>query len=61
MMRPTQSAAFLLSRVYAEGWNAARRTQSAEQRHNPYAHEPERGRWDAGFSGAEYESETPVQ
>jgi len=42
--------AFRLSRVYAQGWNAARKSQKAA---NPYQAEPERSRWQAGFAGAQ--------
>jgi hypothetical protein len=51
--------AFRHSRIYAEGWNAAR-TLAASDPHtgvepatpNPYASEPERSRWHEGFSAA---------
>jgi hypothetical protein len=45
--------AFRLSRIYAEGWNAARRA-GLENRiaSNPYRTEPERGRWNEGFAKA---------
>jgi hypothetical protein len=45
---------FRQSRIYAEGWNAARK-QSAEGaavtvvRLNPYSTEPEQSRWAEGF------------
>lgn len=52
---------FRLSRVYAEGWNRARKL-SAEERDdvnvrriaalNPYVAEPERSRWREGFAKA---------
>lgn len=53
--------AFRLSRVYAEGWNAAKKVPllgscefdpvgSAVP--NPYATEPERSRWAEGFAKA---------
>jgi hypothetical protein len=53
--------AFRLSRVYAEGWNAAHRLSkdgSADldsrqvETLNPYAAEPEKSRWSAGFAKA---------
>jgi hypothetical protein len=53
--------AYRLSRIQAEGWNAARRfTASTLDRLetarieslNPYASEPERARWRAGFTSA---------
>jgi hypothetical protein len=55
------SSAFLLSRIFAEGWNAANalstnerdgmKERSADAR-NPYAEEPERSRWSEGFTKA---------
>jgi hypothetical protein len=53
--------AFRLSRVEAEGWNAARRIPTANLATlnetgiaalNPYSDEPERVRWNAGFTKA---------
>ncbi|HEX3432106.1 MAG TPA: hypothetical protein VHT03_14595 [Rhizomicrobium sp.] len=53
--------AFHLSRVEAEGWNAARRVPVAHLAAfndakvaalNPYPGEPERCRWNAGFTKA---------
>jgi hypothetical protein len=58
-MKPAE--AFRLSRVEAEGWNAARRvplallTQMNKSKItalNPYAHDPEQTRWNAGFANA---------
>ncbi|HEY0281185.1 MAG TPA: hypothetical protein VGC27_01010 [Rhizomicrobium sp.] len=54
------SATFKLSRVFAEGWNAASRLTAEEsdgldQRGaalNPYANEPEKSRWSEGFAKA---------
>ena len=52
---------FRLSRVEAEGWNAARRLPLAVLAQmnaaeiaalNPYAHGPEQLRWKAGFANA---------
>lgn len=52
---------FRLSRVEAEGWNAARRVPLAALAQintakiaalNPYAHGPEQTRWNAGFANA---------
>jgi hypothetical protein len=49
--------AFQLSRVYAQGWNAARMVWTAKHTDrdiaNPYPAEPERSRWQAGFAGAQ--------
>lgn len=54
-------SSFRLSRIHAEGWNAARRiplarlgTMSAEAigALNPYAQDLERNRWSAGFNRA---------
>ena len=47
-------SAFRLSRVYAEGWNMARKLPAAEiasaVQRNPYSREPERSRWNEGFT-----------
>ena len=50
------ATSFRLSRVYAEGWNAARQLSAHERAGaatmaalNPYTSEPERTRWDQGF------------
>lgn len=57
----TVDRAFLLSRIYAEGWNAANRLSAKESDDlnlwkvaalNPYANEPERSRWSDGFAKA---------
>jgi hypothetical protein len=45
-------ADFRLSRIYAQGWNAARALHGAESP-NPYASDPERQRWQTGFSDAQ--------
>ena len=52
--------AFKLSRIYAEGWNAARKISAKGQSLtpedgaglNPYGADPQRARWRDGFSGA---------
>ena len=53
--------AYRLSRVQAEGWNAAHRVPSTAidgfdaskiEAMNPYASDPERTRWAAGFTSA---------
>lgn len=53
--------AFLLSRIYAEGWNAACALSANESDGldlwraaalNSYAAEPERSRWSEGFAKA---------
>jgi hypothetical protein len=53
--------AFRLSRIEAEGWNAARRVPVARlaqldaakiAKLNPYMHDPEQMRWNAGFESA---------
>ena len=55
------SAAFRLSRIYAEGWNTAQKLSANETdlldtaqtaALNPYNSEPERSRWNDGFAGA---------
>ena len=47
--------AFRLSRIYAQGWNAARTLalNPGKPVTNPYTSEPERGRWDQGFAEAQ--------
>lgn len=57
----TSGTAFKLSRIYAEGWNAASRLSADESDGldlrgaaalNPYVVEPERSRWSEGFAKA---------
>jgi hypothetical protein len=57
----TGNTAFKLSRIYAEGWNAANRLSANESDDfelwrvaalNPYVIEPERSRWSEGFAKA---------
>jgi hypothetical protein len=55
MTQLPNATAFRLSRIYAEGWNAARAPKGAE-RTNPYPTEPERERWRAGFANAQMEA-----
>lgn len=52
---------FKLSRIYAEGWNAAMKLPSETQAAldagrvadlNPYTHESEKARWNDGFMAA---------
>ena len=54
----TGGTAFKLSRIFAEGWNAAGKLSAAESDGldpsgaaalNPYVAEPERSRWSEGF------------
>ena len=49
--------AFRRSRIYAQGWNAARapRTRGAPSKDavNPYPSEPEKSRWDEGYGAGE--------
>jgi hypothetical protein len=54
----TGSTSFKLSRIYAEGWNAASGLSAAESDGmdsrgvavlNPYAADPEKSRWSEGF------------
>ena len=58
---PADVSRFKLSRIFAEGWNAARKlstgvsdglTVPARAALNPYASEPERSRWEEGFTKA---------
>jgi hypothetical protein len=54
MTRPVKATAFRLSRIYAQGWNAARTAWTADGAPaNPYTTEPEGSRWQAGFSNAQ--------
>lgn len=56
-----QSSEFALSRIFAEGWTAARGklTEAGEiagpdaSARNPYAADPQRGRWDDGFKAGQ--------
>jgi hypothetical protein len=52
----SDSSAFRRSRIYAQGWNAARelRTGGVLRKDviNPYAAEPEKSRWDEGYANA---------
>jgi len=49
-------SAFQRSRIYAQGWNAARgpHTGSAplQDEVNPYSAEPEKSRWNEGYANA---------
>jgi len=49
-------SAFRYSRIYAQGWNAARGPRTGAAQHkdavNPYAREPEKSRWDEGYANA---------
>ena len=42
---------FAESRIYAQGWNAARGPKKSA--HNPHAHEPERARWFLGYKAGQ--------
>ncbi|HEY2009562.1 MAG TPA: hypothetical protein VGH23_11265 [Rhizomicrobium sp.] len=55
----TGADSFQLSRVYAQGWNTARRLPANVRADpktmadlNPYTAEPERTRWNQGFASA---------
>ena len=57
----TGAATFKLSRIFAEGWNAASKLSAEESDGldpraaaalNPYVAEPERSRWSEGFAKA---------
>jgi hypothetical protein len=57
----TGANAFLLSRIEAQGWNAAQRVMTSESRApddariaklNPHPSDPERARWHTGFKNA---------
>lgn len=54
MSLSTKVTPFRLSRIYAQGWNAARMGRvGGHVPANPYTVEPERSRWQAGFSSAQ--------
>jgi len=55
MTRPEKATAFRLSRIHAQGWNAAWLAWKHEgsEEVNPYPAEPERSRWRAGFDSAQ--------
>jgi hypothetical protein len=55
MKASANQTAFRLSRIYAQGWNAARGPE-ADEPVNPYPAEPERERWAAGFAHAQTKS-----
>ena len=46
---------FRQSRIYAQGWNAARAwalgPDAAKPAANPYTSEPDKSRWDEGYAG----------
>lgn len=55
------STVFQLSRIYAQGWNAANKLSAEDgaaldaaaiAARNPYANEPELSRWRDGFAAA---------
>jgi hypothetical protein len=55
----TDDTAFALSRIQAEGWNAARKYLTGQEPGdakiaalNPYKAEAERARWTTGFTAA---------
>jgi len=61
MSEPGQTSAFELSRIYGQGWNAAKKLlaagkglvdAAAEAAHNPHLGAEERGRWAKGFTEA---------
>jgi len=50
--------AIRLSRIQAQGWNAARKARMTSDGRppmvaNPYTSEPDRSRWQAGFNDAQ--------
>jgi hypothetical protein len=56
MNSPAHLTEFQRSRIYAQGWNAARTAGpdglSDAVARNPYSTEPERSRWNEGFTAA---------
>ncbi len=53
-MKSEISQTFRGSRIFAEGWNAARKysLESGGEKQNPYAPGPEHARWNEGFTQA---------
>lgn len=47
--QPQVMTEFEFSRIYAQGWNAARGGSSKPAVRNPYPADPERERWRQGF------------
>lgn len=43
---------FRRSRIWAEGWNAARKGALGQPAQNPYPPGPEHQRWNEGFASA---------
>lgn len=52
------AAAFRLSRIYAQGWDAGKRqalkTDPSDAMANPHESDPERARWEQGFTAASH-------
>lgn len=48
---------FRASRIYAQGWNAARAASLGKKPLNPYTPGPEHARWDQGFDEANGKSQ----
>lgn len=44
---------FHLSRIHAQGWNAGRTAWTGDAPANPYSTEPQRSRWQTGFSSSQ--------
>jgi hypothetical protein len=58
-------SAFQRSRIYAQGWNAARGPRTGKTPHqdvaNPYSTKPEKSRWDEGYANALRSNRQQVQ
>jgi len=57
-MTKKEPSSFQLSRVYAEGWVAARQLPFSDPAgnagiQNPYLNDPQRSRWRDGFAGGD--------
>jgi len=52
MTHAVEPADFRLSRIYAQGWNAARSLSKIKKVINPYKLEAERDRWSKGYANA---------
>jgi len=58
MSRLSPEELFQQSRIFAQGWNAARTSSlrtgpaAVKAKTNPHASEPQRSRWEEGYAGA---------
>lgn len=52
MKEPQLMTEYEFSRIYAQGWNAARTASAKPPARNPYPADPQRERWRQGFMAA---------